>query len=182
MLVKKIKSTILRLIYDIVDENTLQYIVSVLDNPVQTEITSTEYGNLIKLITHTGGETLTTQEQKYVIDAFEKLFVSGTNLWVVECYSQAGVDVKLTKETGDDWDGFIITAREDANVALVSTPLAGTSATSQTISLPEISLAGDTIFKIKIGLEGETEGSPDGDVVRVVDDFFLLVKENGTDV
>lgn len=182
MLVKKLRSTVLRILYDIVDQNTIQYLVSVLDNPVVTEITTAQYGSLLKLINHTRGRTLTAQEQNYIIDAFERLFAIGTNLWVVDCYSNAGVDLTLTLEDGDSWSGYNITAREDVTQVLVGVVKAGTEDVTQTIELGSsvadvgFQQATDTIFKVKIGLEVTT-----GDVVRVVDDFFLLIKNNTTD-
>ncbi|NCN86768.1 hypothetical protein GW932_02955 [archaeon] len=137
------------------------------------------FSNLFSIFNSIKSE-LSSDEERYLTEIFQKIFVEESSAFIIFCYNGVDLELLLTKQIGDNWGGYVVTAREDSSKLLLSETLLGDNNTTQTIFLNNIDLTSNLIYKIKIGLELGTE--PTGDVERIVDSFYLLIKDYGADL
>nr|BDD48102.1 hypothetical protein 18 [Balneolaceae bacterium] len=123
----------------------------------------------------------TELEKLYAVDFMRRIFIDDADYYfdIIEHDEDLALELELSE--GDDWSGYILTARLDSDDTLLSDGTVGDSyanAPTQTVDLGDIDLPKNRLHKIILALEEDNgAGQTNGERVKVVGHYYLFVQD-----
>jgi len=156
-----------------------------------TVLTTEESNTLITIVNYLKLTTsLTTNEERYLTEIFQKIFVEGVEISFIEIQQGEEFSRTITFIEGDDWSEYYLVGKLDSdNSYLTSDVIPGgiyVDEAHKTQSIPFLNFGNGitgTLNKVRMQLEyGDGYEQANGNCKNVIDEFYFVLKQNPADV
>lgn len=123
--------------------------------------------------------TITASKEKILINLLEEFVYEHDLPIIVKASEGENFNLTIKVAEGRDFSGYVLTARNSENGALVSTAnKAGTADSEQDIVIEDLSLAAEDFYKLHLLLEEtDVDGNATGEAASHLGNAFLLVTD-----